>query len=120
MSAAVSVVTWRHAAMRTPRRGFSFANRAPMDRSTGMSFFAHSIRFRPAAASRMSLTSYPFAPAISPPALRAVPGCLAQRTGLVGLLPRELRELPPEVPEGRRLPVDRPEQVQLPDDPRGP
>ncbi|OGP79140.1 MAG: hypothetical protein A2Z26_07300 [Deltaproteobacteria bacterium RBG_16_66_15] len=67
MSAAVSVVTWRHAAIRTPFSGFSFANRVPMDRSTGMSFLAHSTRFFPAAASLRSLTSYAFMEAMPQP-----------------------------------------------------
>ena len=47
ISAAVSVVTWRQAAMRTPFSGFSLANRTPMERSTGMSFLAHSMRLSP-------------------------------------------------------------------------
>src|SRR6266498_1827910 len=67
ISAAVSVVTWRQAATRTPLSGFSFANRAPMERSTGMSFLAHSTRSLPAAASFGSLTSYPLLAAIPQP-----------------------------------------------------
>src|SRR5512141_1990095 len=144
MSAAVSVVTWRQAAIRTPLSGFSFANRSPMVRSTGMSFLAHSTRFLPAAASFGSLMSYPLPAAIPKPLssrvlphppelrrrtlmvscaflrLRAVAGRLAQRADLVGFLPREVGELPAEVAQGRRLPVDRAKQVQLADDPGGP
>src|SRR5512141_1636252 len=52
--------------------------------------------------------------------LRAVAGRLAQRADLVGFLPGELGELPPEVTEGRRLPVDGAQQVQLADDPGRP
>ena len=45
--------------MRTSFSGFSLAKRSPMERSTGMSFLAHSMRLSPAAASRMSFMSYP-------------------------------------------------------------
>src|SRR4030043_178242 len=67
MSAAVSVVTWRQAAIRTPLSGFSFANPAPVERGPGLSFLAHSTRFFPAAARFVSLTSYPLLAAIPQP-----------------------------------------------------
>jgi hypothetical protein len=57
MRAAVSLVTWRQAATRTPFSGFSRENRSSIDRRTGMSFLAHSTRFRPAPARRRSFTS---------------------------------------------------------------
>ena len=58
MSAAVSVVTCRQAASRTPLNGFSLANRARIRFSTGMLWAAHSIRSFPSLASLISFTSY--------------------------------------------------------------
>ena len=54
---AVSVVTCKQAAIRTPFRGFSFANRSRINRRTGILLSAHSILFLPADASRISFTS---------------------------------------------------------------
>ena len=47
MSAAVSVVTCRQAASRTPLNGFSLAKRSRIRFSTGMLWAAHSIRSLP-------------------------------------------------------------------------
>ncbi len=54
---AVSVVTWRHAPMRKPLNGCSFATRSRILRSTGISRPAHSTRREPASASERSATS---------------------------------------------------------------
>ena len=54
---AVSVVTWRHAPMRTPASGLVFAKRSRIWASTGMNVAAHSMRDLPASASATSLTS---------------------------------------------------------------
>src|SRR5687767_68812 len=51
MRFAVSVVTWRQAATRRPRNGFSFAKRSRTWRSTGISRSAHSMRRSPSSAS---------------------------------------------------------------------
>ena len=47
---AVSVVTCIQAAIRTPAKGFSFANRSLICASTGILRAAHSIRFFPSLA----------------------------------------------------------------------
>ncbi len=54
---AVSVVTWRHAPMRSPLNGCSFATRSRIFASTGISRPAHSMRREPASASERSATS---------------------------------------------------------------
>jgi hypothetical protein len=59
----VSVVTWRHAAMRWPLKGFSFSKRARISRSTGICPSAHSMRALPLGASERSFTS-PAVPAV--------------------------------------------------------
>ena len=56
---AVSVVTWRHAPIRTPASGRSFSNRSRISARTGISPAAHSMRSRPFGASARSLTSHP-------------------------------------------------------------
>src|SRR4030066_1707103 len=55
---AVSDVTWRQAAMRTPARGLFLAKVFLMLSRTGMERAAHSIRRRPLAAKLMSLISW--------------------------------------------------------------
>ncbi len=64
---AVSVVTCRHAPMRTPASGCSFSNRSRISASTGISPAAHSMRSRPFGASARSLTSHPIDQAPSCP-----------------------------------------------------
>ena len=54
---AVSVVTCKHAESRMPLSGFSFANRFLINRSTGISRSAHSIRFFPSPARAIFLMS---------------------------------------------------------------
>src|SRR4051812_28038882 len=54
---AVSVVTCRHAAIRIPFSGWFLMKSLRMDCSTGMDWFAHSMRFLPWSASSMFLTS---------------------------------------------------------------
>ena len=58
MRLAVSVVTWRHAAIVMPSSGFSFSNRSRMRCSTGICRSAHSILRRPSSARARSWTSY--------------------------------------------------------------
>ena len=56
---AVSVVTCRHAARRSPASGFSRSNRSRISRRTGISRSAHSMRRLPSAARLRSTTSCP-------------------------------------------------------------
>src|SRR2546422_8277066 len=117
---AVSDVTCRQAARRKPRRGFSLVKRSRMLPTTGICASAQRIRVRPLSARARSFTSEPFPSTCRPfPAARANPSDpmgLADRFGLIGLFPGELRIAPPEVPEGRGAPVDRPAQVERIDD----
>src|SRR3989338_710059 len=117
---AVSDVTCRQAAKRSPRSGFSFAKRSRMLRKTGIWSSAQSMRVFPFAASPESFTSLwmaptcPSSPAPPPGSLR--PDRLAERLGFVGFFPGESRIAPPEMPEGRGATINRLAQVERLDD----
>src|SRR2546426_8211054 len=142
MSTAVSVVTCRQAPSRSPLSGCSRANRSLTCRSTGIDCSAHSIFSRPSAASAMFLTSCSviatpsagFAGAIrswgrQPRAQRARgvgrgakppselnTSLVFEILHAVDALPREVGVGAAEVAIGRRLPVDRPPQIEVLDD----
>src|SRR6059036_1664569 len=114
MRFAVSVVTWRQAAIRFPWSGRSRSNRARICRSTGISRSAHSIRFTPCSASLGSRTC--------PTALIVAVslGVTLQILHAVEQLPAEAFVLASKVSVGGRLSINRFAQIQVLDDAPGP
>ena len=83
---AVSVVTCRHAAMRSPFSGFSFAKRARICSVTGISRAAHSMRRTPSSASRRSRTSCLIVSVVNCVSFDSFAGRLLRRCSLTDLV----------------------------------
>src|SRR5207249_217655 len=107
MRFAVSVVTWRQAAIRFPWSGRSRSNRARICRSTGISRSAHSIRFTPCSASLGSRTC--------PTGLIVAVslGVTLQLLHAVEQLPAEAFVLASKVSVGGRLSINRFPEIEL-------